>query len=173
MIRQYELVEAVKAYDPHADEDLLNRAYVFAMKERRAPRRLPRRRIVGQVRVGGEVFARRIEHLHRRFAAADDLHFAVAQLVEHGPDARAAHCSADCGKRLRGRVEEFRRIQGIAVRQFTAGQQDFAVVEQHGAVEGARHAQAARHDGEAVGRGVINFGAAIGAAARDQDAAIA
>jgi guanosine-3',5'-bis(diphosphate) 3'-pyrophosphohydrolase len=32
MIRQYELVEAVKAYDPQADEDLLNRAYVFAMK---------------------------------------------------------------------------------------------------------------------------------------------
>ncbi len=32
MIRQYELVEAVKAYDSSADEDLLNRAYVFAMK---------------------------------------------------------------------------------------------------------------------------------------------
>ncbi|EKE09410.1 MAG: hypothetical protein ACD_16C00187G0011 [uncultured bacterium] len=32
MIRQYELVEGVKAYDPKADEDLLNRAYVFAMK---------------------------------------------------------------------------------------------------------------------------------------------
>lgn len=32
MIRQYELVEAVKAYDPNADEDLLNRAYVFSMK---------------------------------------------------------------------------------------------------------------------------------------------
>ncbi len=32
MIRQDELVEAVRAYDPHADEDLLNRAYVFAMK---------------------------------------------------------------------------------------------------------------------------------------------
>jgi len=32
MIRQYELVERVKAYDPQADEDLLNRAYVFAMK---------------------------------------------------------------------------------------------------------------------------------------------
>ncbi len=31
-IRQYELVERVKAYDAHADEDLLNRAYVFAMK---------------------------------------------------------------------------------------------------------------------------------------------
>ena len=32
MLRQYELVERVKAYDPSADEDLLNRAYVFSMK---------------------------------------------------------------------------------------------------------------------------------------------
>lgn len=32
MIRQYELVELVKGYDPDADEDLLNRAYVYAMK---------------------------------------------------------------------------------------------------------------------------------------------
>jgi guanosine-3',5'-bis(diphosphate) 3'-pyrophosphohydrolase len=32
MLRQYELVERVKAYDPQADEDLLNRAYVFSMK---------------------------------------------------------------------------------------------------------------------------------------------
>lgn len=32
MIRQYELVERVKAYDPSADEDLLNRAYVYSMK---------------------------------------------------------------------------------------------------------------------------------------------
>ncbi len=32
MMRQYELVERVTAYDPHADETLLNRAYVYAMK---------------------------------------------------------------------------------------------------------------------------------------------
>ncbi len=32
MIRQFELVERVKAYDPSADEDMLNRAYVFSMK---------------------------------------------------------------------------------------------------------------------------------------------
>ncbi|CCQ73571.1 bifunctional (p)ppGpp synthetase/guanosine-3',5'-bis(diphosphate) 3'-pyrophosphohydrolase [Magnetospira sp. QH-2] len=32
MIRQFELVERVKAYDQNADEDALNRAYVFAMK---------------------------------------------------------------------------------------------------------------------------------------------
>ena len=32
MMRQYELVERVLAYDPNADEALLNRAYVYAMK---------------------------------------------------------------------------------------------------------------------------------------------
>ena len=32
MIRQFELVERVKGYDPRADEDALNRAYVFAMR---------------------------------------------------------------------------------------------------------------------------------------------
>jgi GTP pyrophosphokinase len=32
MIRQFELVERLKAYDPNADEVLLNRAYVFSMK---------------------------------------------------------------------------------------------------------------------------------------------
>ncbi|NKD76524.1 bifunctional (p)ppGpp synthetase/guanosine-3',5'-bis(diphosphate) 3'-pyrophosphohydrolase [Haematospirillum sp. H1815] len=32
MMRQYELVERVKAYDPTADEDALNRAYVFAVQ---------------------------------------------------------------------------------------------------------------------------------------------
>ena len=31
MLRQYELVERVKSYDPGADEALLNRAYVFSM----------------------------------------------------------------------------------------------------------------------------------------------
>ena len=32
VIRQYELVERVKAYEPSADEKLLNRAYVFSMR---------------------------------------------------------------------------------------------------------------------------------------------
>jgi GTP pyrophosphokinase len=32
MMRQYELVERVKSYDPGADEEALNRAYVFSMK---------------------------------------------------------------------------------------------------------------------------------------------
>src|SRR5690242_16365257 len=32
MMRQFELVERVKGYDPAADEDAINRAYVFSMK---------------------------------------------------------------------------------------------------------------------------------------------
>ena len=32
MMRQFELVELIKSYDPKADEDALNRAYVFTMK---------------------------------------------------------------------------------------------------------------------------------------------
>jgi GTP diphosphokinase / guanosine-3',5'-bis(diphosphate) 3'-diphosphatase len=32
LIRQYELVEKVRAYDPGVDENLLNRAYVFSMR---------------------------------------------------------------------------------------------------------------------------------------------
>ncbi|MEM6682858.1 MAG: bifunctional (p)ppGpp synthetase/guanosine-3',5'-bis(diphosphate) 3'-pyrophosphohydrolase [Pseudomonadota bacterium] len=32
VMRQYELVEKVRSYDPKVDEDLLNRAYVFTMK---------------------------------------------------------------------------------------------------------------------------------------------
>lgn len=32
MMRQYDLVERVRSYNPNTDEDLLNRAYVYAMK---------------------------------------------------------------------------------------------------------------------------------------------
>ena len=32
MMRQYELVDRVKRYNPQTNEDLLNRAYVYAMQ---------------------------------------------------------------------------------------------------------------------------------------------
>jgi guanosine-3',5'-bis(diphosphate) 3'-pyrophosphohydrolase len=32
MLRQYELVERIKSYDPDADEELINRAYVYSVK---------------------------------------------------------------------------------------------------------------------------------------------
>ncbi len=39
MIRQFELVERVKSYDPSADEGILNRAYVYAMKKHGSQKR--------------------------------------------------------------------------------------------------------------------------------------
>jgi GTP pyrophosphokinase len=39
MIRQMELVEQIRAYDPDADEDALNRAYVYAMQKHGAQKR--------------------------------------------------------------------------------------------------------------------------------------
>jgi GTP diphosphokinase / guanosine-3',5'-bis(diphosphate) 3'-diphosphatase len=39
MMRQYELVDRVRKYNPDADEDLLNRAYVYAMKAHGAQKR--------------------------------------------------------------------------------------------------------------------------------------
>ena len=39
MMRQYELVERVAAYNPQVDEDLLNRAYVFAMQKHGSQKR--------------------------------------------------------------------------------------------------------------------------------------
>src|SRR5262245_39044022 len=39
MLRQYELVERVKAYEPGADEALLNRAYVYTVQKHGAQKR--------------------------------------------------------------------------------------------------------------------------------------
>jgi len=39
MMRQYELVERVRKYNPNVDEDLLNRAYVYAMQAHGAQKR--------------------------------------------------------------------------------------------------------------------------------------
>ena len=39
MMRQYELIERVRRYNPNSDEALLNRAYVYAMKAHGEQRR--------------------------------------------------------------------------------------------------------------------------------------
>src|ERR1035437_78645 len=39
MIRQYELIDRIKAYDPDMDEGLVNRAYIYAMKMHGAQKR--------------------------------------------------------------------------------------------------------------------------------------
>lgn len=39
MIRQYELIEAIRAYNPNTDEGLINKAYMFAMRAHTTQRR--------------------------------------------------------------------------------------------------------------------------------------
>ena len=39
MLRQYELVERVRSYEPDADEDLINRAYVFSVQRHGSQKR--------------------------------------------------------------------------------------------------------------------------------------
>jgi len=39
VLRQYELVERVKEYDPDADEALINRAYVFSVQKHGSQKR--------------------------------------------------------------------------------------------------------------------------------------
>src|SRR3546814_8014023 len=39
MLRQYQLVERVRAYDPDVDEGLLNRAYVFTVQKHGSQKR--------------------------------------------------------------------------------------------------------------------------------------
>ena len=39
MLRQFELIEKVRSYDPSADEALLNRAYVYAMRQHGSQKR--------------------------------------------------------------------------------------------------------------------------------------
>src|SRR3546814_2151678 len=39
MLRQYELVERVKRYDPEADEAMINRAYVFSVQKHGSQKR--------------------------------------------------------------------------------------------------------------------------------------
>jgi len=39
MLRQYELVERIKSYDPDVDEALINRAYVFSVQKHGSQKR--------------------------------------------------------------------------------------------------------------------------------------
>ena len=51
MLRQYELVERVRAYDPDVDEALLNRAYVFTVQKHGSQKRASDKFILPQHRV--------------------------------------------------------------------------------------------------------------------------
>ena len=107
IMRQFELVERVKAYDPSADEDALNRAYVFSMKAHGSQMRALRRPLfLASGRGGGH--PRRDEA--RRLV---DHHRAAARHGRgHGRDARGYRARV----RRRHRAPRRWRDQAVAPR---------------------------------------------------------
>ena len=119
LLRQYELVERVKAYDPDADEDLLNRAYVFAMKAHGASCAPP---------------ATPISTTRSRSPASSPDYKLDTRLDRHGPAARhgrghrrhAATTSSACSASRSARLVDGRhqaQQAGAAVRADRAGRE--------------------------------------------------
>jgi GTP diphosphokinase / guanosine-3',5'-bis(diphosphate) 3'-diphosphatase len=82
MMRQYELVERVTSYDPDANEDLLNRAYVYAMRAHG-----------GQTRASGEAYFNHPLEVAGILAEfkLDDATIAAALLHDTVEDTAATH----------------------------------------------------------------------------------
>ena len=106
MMRQYELVERVVKYDPDANEDLLNRAYVYAMKAHG-----------NQTRASGEAYFN-----HPLEVAAiltemklDDATIAAALLHDTVEDTEATHQEIEekFGKEIASLVDGLTKIKKI------------------------------------------------------------
>jgi GTP diphosphokinase / guanosine-3',5'-bis(diphosphate) 3'-diphosphatase len=106
MMRQYELVERVVKYDPDANEDLLNRAYVYAMKAHGT-----------QTRASGEAYFN-----HPLEVAAiltemklDDATIAAALLHDTVEDTEATHQEIEekFGKEIAALVDGLTKIKKI------------------------------------------------------------
>ncbi len=106
MIRQYELVEKVKSYDPDVDEDIINRAYVFAMKAHGT-----------QKRASGEAyFSHPVEVAYKltqyRLDAASIVTALLHDTVED-TDVTLDSIEASFGKEIRGLVDGVTKLSRL------------------------------------------------------------
>ncbi len=106
MIRQYELVEKVKSYDPDVDEDIINRAYVFAMKAHGS-----------QKRASGEAyFSHPVEVAYKltqyRLDAASIVTALLHDTVED-TDVTLDSIEASFGKEIRGLVDGVTKLSRL------------------------------------------------------------
>ena len=99
MMRQYELVERVKRYDPAADEDLLNRAYIYAMMAHGS-----------QTRASGEPF---VAHPLEVAAILTDMRLDSATIV-----AAVLH---DTVEDTAATIDDVKRIFGDEIGELVAG----------------------------------------------------
>ena len=106
MIRQYELVEKVKSYDPDADEDLINRAYVFAMKAHGT-----------QTRASGEAyFSHPVEVAYKLTQYRLDTASIVTALLHdtvEDTEATLDSIEANFGKEIRGLVDGVTKLSRL------------------------------------------------------------
>ena len=104
-----------------------------------------------------------IEDFHRvLFVAADQLDLAVRQHAQHGQGAGDAHRVVDEEESHRLGVENFRRVEGGAIRSDSAGDEDLPARQQHGAMEEPGYAhQGVRRD-KTIRRGIVDFRVSCG-----------
>jgi guanosine-3',5'-bis(diphosphate) 3'-pyrophosphohydrolase len=106
MIRQYELVEKVKSYDPDADEDLINRAYVFAMKAHGTQKRAS----------GDPYFSHPVEVAYKLTQYKLDTASIVTALLHdtvEDTDATLDSIEASFGKEIRGLVDGVTKLSRL------------------------------------------------------------
>src|SRR3977135_2341666 len=106
MMRQYDLVERVRSYNPDTNEDLLNRAYVYAMKAHGA-----------QTRASGDPY---FSHPLEVAAILTDLKLDAANIVaalrQHtleGTEAPRARIHPGFGHEIRGLVEGLTKLKRL------------------------------------------------------------
>jgi len=106
MIRQYELIEKIKSYDPDADEDLINRAYVFAMKAHGSQKRAS----------GDPYFSHPVEVAYRLTDLKLDTASIVTALLHdtvEDTDATLDDIEAQFGKEIRALVDGVTKLSRL------------------------------------------------------------
>jgi len=106
MIRQYELVEKIKSYDPNADEDLINRAYVFAMQAHGSQKRAS----------GDPYFSHPVEVAYKLTQYRLDASSIVTALLHdtvEDTDVTLDEIEAQFGKEIRGLVDGVTKLSRL------------------------------------------------------------
>src|SRR3989344_4009275 len=113
VLRQYELVERVKEYDPDADEALLNRAYVFSVNAHGSQKRasgdpdfshpIEVAGILTDLHLDDETIATAILHdtIEDTLAMSDDISVLLVKLADRLHNMRTLHHIKNPDKRKR------------------------------------------------------------------------
>ncbi len=115
MIRQTDLIETIRAYDPDVDEDALNRAYVYAMQKHGAQKRAS----------GDPYFSHPVEVAHKltqyRLDTASIITALLHDTVED-TDATLDEIEQLFGKEIRGLVDGVTKLNRLEIKSESSKQ---------------------------------------------------